>query len=1648
MNDEILNSNKIPGSPGCDSFTRPEEISALSKFLGTKRKIMEENTQLDNSLEPVPGITTGKFPIIDKLPDTAENIDLSREEVSLSDKLISLDKNSSNFEKEINNLPDNYIGLDNENNNISLSDKILKIALENDINLEEKVDKLEVSDDIELSNNKLDLDITDDIELKEDRLDLHIIDDIELSSSKLDLDITDGIELSNSKLDLDITDDIELNEDKLDLDITDDIELSDSKLDLDITDDIELSDNIIDLSILDDIELSDSILELDYSDEINLSNKKINIEHKDKSKLSEERLSLLIDSNIDLDNFLDSLFIGNDSEIDSLSDTRLDINKIDKVISLETIIDEISNAISPENQTDYKYLDNTKNSDISENILNTDHINLGDAISPENQTDYSYGEKPEEVFYELINLENKANLLSGEIHDWFNNIGSDNKSSKINSSNSTNYVSNAEGISNNTELENFNKTRAIQDNSFNLPLSANVDITIDGRTIQDREYINNSNRLDSDRNRLDNNKNGIADDYDNLLEFNKSRSKTLGVEDDKNAYNLPNSKEVDNPEEINEYSYFNIIGTSAIGEISEFNKTRAIQDNSFNLPLSSDVDITIDGRTIQDREYINNSDRLDSDRNRLDNNKNGIADDYDNLLEFNKSRSKTLGVEDNKNAYNLPISANVDITIDGRTIQDREYIDNSNRLSNSIADDYDNLLEFNKSRSKTLGVEDDKNAFNLPNSKEVDSPEEINEYSYNTLNNVLHLKFGSDGETRLDKVGKYDKNGNPIGNNIADDYDNLLEFNKSRSNDAFERPIARDTKVSQNDKYIPLENLKLLHEKDQNKNYKKSEYIKKIKDSLPTASEDEIFNMIMDFDEYIWSPITESDGDGNKIGGTKTKGYESGINLESYEQKIKDNNNTTYSTESRPIEKQEWIAKIKALVCAYLGASNKLSDQDKVDLKENNVDNYIESVNNTMKNIFTLNNNQPLAKNVESTNKEYSYDTLNNILHLKFGSDGKTRLDNIGAFDRDGNPIGNNTADDYDNLLEFNKSRSKTLGAEDKINAYNLPIAKEVDNPEETSEYSYFNTIGTSTIGEISEFNKVRANQDNSFELPQDYDKSFSSLLPIEKYEDEDNIYIKNKGSFKSKDFDNLVKSNDRGYSDEIPYYKLPDQSFSLDKNYAIGNYLRFAAEEIFGSWSRNLEMKKARKVLLEETLALLIWGRDELEKLTKAIKYRLPGDDFGLLSDLVSGGSTKDLAKSALNSVSDALSKETPNPINRPVWDKDKDSTKTIGWEEANSRPSVIATDTEKEDKSFWKKLGNNLVGTIGKDPNDNRKYKFIEQYLTAGEGIKTTLFDFAGLGKLPEDKGTVESFYDLLKTSPYFTTSNKITTTGSGYKVITLDSNIHWEIIFEPYIGELNGNYTFLPAINEINLRNEALHGVKTSYNYWIPINSFELQKEKLNTKSLGLFDGEIVYPISMDFVNEFRMTIVDDQYKSWRNYFERCVQASVYNSTPVGKNGAYIVEKNGSIREVRNKHGVLLSSTTEDNVTESENSSIVIDRNFHLVAPYKNLSFRCRIYVMTPQLSIINKYDLLLILKDFSEERSGEIDSSGSDLNLSFSIVGENPPEIATELSEIVAKQVEAAEKQIEDYRNALKEKEDDNWAANLATGITNTVLEILG
>jgi hypothetical protein len=167
-----------------------------------------------------------------------------------------------------------------------------------------------------------------------------------------------------------------------------------------------------------------------------------------------------------------------------------------------------------------------------------------------------------------------------------------------------------------------------------------------------------------------------------------------------------------------------------------------------------------------------------------------------------------------------------------------------------------------------------------------------------------------------------------------------------------------------------------------------------------------------------------------------------------------------------------------------------------------------------------------------------------------------------------------------------------------------------------------------------------------------------------------------------------------------------------------------------------------------------------------------------------------------------------------------------------------------------------------------------------------------------------------------------------------------------------------------------NKELHGVSTNYGYWAPINGFELQKSKLSTKSLPLFEGEITYPTGMEFTNELRLTFVDDAWKSWKRYFERCAEVAVYNSiahpasTYAGASGVTIIDK------------------TQISISY-----------------YKNLAFNIKIYILNPQLNLINRFNLLCVLKDYAEEYVGEIDSGGTDLNVTFSIVGENPEEDKT-------------------------------------------------
>ena len=457
----------------------------------------------------------------------------------------------------------------------------------------------------------------------------------------------------------------------------------------------------------------------------------------------------------------------------------------------------------------------------------------------------------------------------------------------------------------------------------------------------------------------------------------------------------------------------------------------------------------------------------------------------------------------------------------------------------------------------------------------------------------------------------------------------------------------------------------------------------------------------------------------------------------------------------------------------------------------------------------------------------------------------------------------------------------------------------------------------------------------------------------------------------------------------EGPPMKLP--KFGLE-SLNLSNYLRWTAEKAVGWTGVHGE---ARQLLVNETLAGLVVARDELEKVTKSNRYRLPGNDG--VGDLVSGGvsgaldNLGDKLGDAVNSIVGSKSVDISNPLNRP----DENKFKYNGFEEANTRStssnasnpiksqSVFSYDEiellskitnegakKNSSSSFWKKAGSALKDMALGSSGGERTYSFKNNYIS-GKGILITLEELCGISSDTDDTNTVEGLYNVLKSSPFITTPDKFTSTGySNYNIQTLDTNAFWEIALEPYAGPENGDLNYLPGIHEINIRNIVMHGVNTAYNKWIPFTSFDLQKSKMTSKTLSLYDGEISYPVSMEFTNELRITIADDQYKSWRRYFEECAKAAIYNSE--GHTSDYYI------------------------LPPDEYSLTAIDTNNVCIAMYKNICFRCRIYVMTPQYSTIQKFDLLLVMKDFSEEYTGDIGDGAGDLTVSFSIVGENPNE----------------------------------------------------
>ena len=453
------------------------------------------------------------------------------------------------------------------------------------------------------------------------------------------------------------------------------------------------------------------------------------------------------------------------------------------------------------------------------------------------------------------------------------------------------------------------------------------------------------------------------------------------------------------------------------------------------------------------------------------------------------------------------------------------------------------------------------------------------------------------------------------------------------------------------------------------------------------------------------------------------------------------------------------------------------------------------------------------------------------------------------------------------------------------------------------------------------------------------------------------------------------------------PDYKLPEIGWG---NFWNGNalspstYLRWATANTVGKIPI---YGAAKATLIDETLAMLVLGREKLEKLAKANRDRLPGGDLGLLSDLANGSlSVKSAAKSVVSAVGGALSKsavDRSKPLNRPKNEKSKQTQ----WEAVGQ--FIYDYDGAPGEGSggggFFKKVGNSLMGGSNNSVSEHEIRKFgqlaNEKFLTTS----TNGIEKIGIGQTLQDlvmgnEGATESleqFKVAIRGGRYTTVPEKFTSTSNTTNYMTLDSNHIWEIIIKPYVGQLNGERTWLPSFLEMDKTNKQSFNQLTNFSKgWLPVTGFELQDKKLTSKELPLFDGSISFPMGLEFTNELRVTFADDSLKTLKRYFDLCTKVSAYMSN--------IHQKSESGYE---------KAVNDPGIEVVLNPTVYLEGKIH-PGLYKNLSFLITIFILTPQYGTIKKCNLLCVLKDYTIENQGEMDSSPTELSVTFSIVGENP------------------------------------------------------
>lgn len=354
--------------------------------------------------------------------------------------------------------------------------------------------------------------------------------------------------------------------------------------------------------------------------------------------------------------------------------------------------------------------------------------------------------------------------------------------------------------------------------------------------------------------------------------------------------------------------------------------------------------------------------------------------------------------------------------------------------------------------------------------------------------------------------------------------------------------------------------------------------------------------------------------------------------------------------------------------------------------------------------------------------------------------------------------------------------------------------------------------------------------------------------------------------------------------------------------------------------------MGMAKQELIDELLLTTEIALRKARELAKENAGRLPGNNEGIISNFINEKLGGNLIKKGIDTVTGAI-----DSISNKIFGVD--GGERVAYIDPKNRP-------EKIENYGYSKVTENLGSDVSRI--------FSNDYIS--NGFYITLSELAN-----SSISNINELSEVLRNAPYITSWNKIMELDS-------DSNDKWEIVFKPFIGSENGNYTVLPDISEINTRNMKEFKVKTNYTNWLPFTGFELQHKKLTNKSVGLFDGEFSIPVSLEFTNEIRLTISDDQCKSFRWYFDTCTEASMYKR----------------VKE-------------SDEMEKGEDYTKVY-KDKPMTAMYKNVTFECSIYVLKGDLATVKKFPLLVTLRDYQVEYVGDQESSPVELNLHFSIVGE--------------------------------------------------------